>query len=80
MLDIPVYDNPIESLHVLFTLLLEFKNNPAFKSSEMGGLGLGDQKAFSQADSRSESRSGLLSGSRRTGSPGQQSADFLSLN
>lgn len=30
LLDIPVYDNPIESLHVLFTLYLEFKNNPVF--------------------------------------------------
>lgn len=30
VLDIPVYDNPIESLHVLFTLYLEFKNNPVF--------------------------------------------------
>lgn len=31
LLDIPVYDNPIESLHVLFTLFLEFKTNPFFR-------------------------------------------------
>lgn len=31
LLDIPVYENPVESLHVLFTLYLEFKNNPVFK-------------------------------------------------
>ena len=31
ILDIPVYDNPIESLHVLFSLYLEFKSNPIFK-------------------------------------------------
>lgn len=31
LLDIPVYDDPIESLHVLFTLYLEFKNNPVFR-------------------------------------------------
>ncbi len=31
LLDIPVYENPIESLHVLFTLYLEFKNNPVFR-------------------------------------------------
>lgn len=31
LLDIPVHDNPVESLHVLFTLYLEFKNNPIFK-------------------------------------------------
>lgn len=30
VLDIPVYENPIESLHVLFTLYLEFKHNPIF--------------------------------------------------
>ncbi|KAA6417609.1 MAG: intraflagellar transport 46 protein, partial [Trebouxia sp. A1-2] len=60
VLDIPVYDNPIESLHVLFTLLLEFKNNPAFKSTQMGGLSLAEQKLF-QAGSRSESQAGLRS-------------------
>lgn len=32
ILDIPVYENPIESLHVLFSLYLEFKSNPIFKS------------------------------------------------
>lgn len=31
ILDIPVHDNPIESLHVLFSLYLEFKSNPIFK-------------------------------------------------
>lgn len=31
LLDIPVHDNIIESLHVLFTLYLEFKSNPVFK-------------------------------------------------
>ena len=31
ILDIPVYENPIESLHVLFSLYLEFKSNPIFK-------------------------------------------------
>ena len=33
-LDIPVYDNPIESLHVMFSLFLEFKNNPYFNGGE----------------------------------------------
>lgn len=32
ILDIPVYDNPIESLHLMFSLYLEFKNNPHFQS------------------------------------------------
>ncbi len=31
LLDIPVYDNPVESLHLLFTLFLEFKNNSHFQ-------------------------------------------------
>ena len=46
LLDIPVYDDPVESLHVLFTLYLEFKNNPIFRwgsrcrGSAAAGLGL----------------------------------------
>ncbi len=79
VLDIPVYDNPIESLHVLFTLLLEFKNNPSFKSTQMGGLSLAEQK-LSQAGSRFESQAGLRSESQATVSAGQQSAYFLSFS
>ncbi len=46
LLDIPVYDNPIESLHVLFTLYLEFKNNPIFRQhmemeNRLDGMGSG---------------------------------------
>ena len=29
-----MYDNLVESLHVLFTLYLEFKNNPYFNVSD----------------------------------------------
>ena len=61
VLDIPIYDNPIESLHVLFTLLLEFKNNPAFKPTQMGGLGLAEQNALSRPESELRSQSGLRS-------------------
>lgn len=32
LLDIPVYDNPIESLHVMFTLYQEFRENPHFQA------------------------------------------------
>lgn len=45
LVDIPVYEGAlVESLHVLFTLYLEFKNNQHFmavggKVDEMGGLG-----------------------------------------
>ena len=35
MLDVPVYKNIIESLHVLFTLYSEFKANQHFQSHEM---------------------------------------------
>lgn len=37
VLDIPMYANPIESLHHLFTLFLEFKNNPAFQDISFPG-------------------------------------------
>ena len=79
VLDIPVYDNPIEALHVLFTLLLEFKSNPAFKASQAGGLTLADQTAFLQADLRSNSQAGLRSESRGTSSGGRQSAEVLAV-
>lgn len=39
LLDIPVYDDPVESLHVLFTLYLEFKNNPIFRCGVGGNSG-----------------------------------------
>jgi len=37
ILDIPVYQNPIESLHVMLTLYLEFKNNPFLAKGAQGG-------------------------------------------
>ena len=82
VLDIPLYDNPIEALHVLFTLLLEFKGNPAFKASQAGGLGLGlaDPRAASQQESRSNSQAGLRNESRGTDSGGRYSADFLAVS
>eukprot|EP00955_Chlamydomonas_euryale_P046215 353364-Chlamydomonas_euryale.AAC.13 len=47
VLDIPVYENPIESLHVLFSLYLEFKSNPIFQQQldmgdGFGGMDLGE--------------------------------------
>lgn len=32
IVDIPTYDNPIESLHLLFNLFIEFKSNPHFQA------------------------------------------------
>jgi intraflagellar transport protein 46 len=40
LLDIPVYNNLVESLHVMFTTYLEFKNNPFLnQAGEDGGDG-----------------------------------------
>lgn len=53
VMDVPVYDNIIESLHVLFTTFMEFKSNAHFMQlSATGGGGGGggglnfDYKAF----------------------------------
>ena len=78
ILDIPVFDNPIESMHILFTLLLEFKNNPAFKPAN-STISTG-QKFSAHANSRSNSRGDAWSDSRGTFSAGRQSADFLSIH
>ena len=74
ILDIPVYDNPIESLHTLFTLYLEFKNNPAFKTDS---LSMPDQRASYQHGSQ---QSGFRPDSGQTvSSSSRQSGNFLSL-
>ena len=36
LLDIPVYDNLVESLHVLFSLYLEFADNVHFQRANAG--------------------------------------------
>jgi intraflagellar transport protein 46 len=44
VLDIPVYTNVVESLHVMLTTYLEFKNNPFLQqqhNSQGGGVGGG---------------------------------------
>ncbi|KAG1674410.1 hypothetical protein FOA52_012937 [Chlamydomonas sp. UWO 241] len=51
VLDIPVYENPIESLHVLFSLYLEFKSNPIFQQQlDTDGGGYGDMGAPAWSD------------------------------
>jgi hypothetical protein len=35
IVDIPTYDNPVESLHVLCSLFIEFRNNPHFQARLM---------------------------------------------
>lgn len=36
LLDIPTYDNPIESLHLMFSLFIDFRNNPHFQARLLG--------------------------------------------
>ena len=35
ILDIPVYENPIESLHQMFSLYMDFRNNPHLQARDM---------------------------------------------
>lgn len=37
ILDIPVYENPIESLHLMFSLYMDFRNNPHFQARNGNG-------------------------------------------
>jgi hypothetical protein len=41
LLDIPLYENPVESLHLLFSLYLEFKHNPVFGQQLLSDNGPG---------------------------------------
>jgi intraflagellar transport protein 46 len=41
ILDIPVYQNPVESLHIMLTLYLEFKNNPFLAKGHLAGAPVG---------------------------------------
>jgi intraflagellar transport protein 46 len=56
VLDIPVYDNPIESLHVMFSLFMDFRDNPHFQAMKgggangMGGGGYGMENNYGGAD------------------------------
>lgn len=44
VLDIPVYANPVESLHCLFTLFLEMRANPMLNPPEVSAQGMTDLK------------------------------------
>jgi len=61
ILDIPVYENPVESLHLMFTLFIDFRNNPHFQARlldqadgkeryERGGGGGADVLEINQGD------------------------------
>ena len=50
ILDIPTYDNPVESLHLMFTLYMDFRDNPHFQAMRGGGPPVGDGQNFGGAD------------------------------
>jgi intraflagellar transport protein 46 len=63
MLDIPVYSNMVESLHVLFTLYSEFKNNQHFTSASgnrSGGMMEGEAAYQAQGQHPSEQGYGMM--------------------
>jgi intraflagellar transport protein 46 len=39
ILDIPTYENPVESLHLMFSLYVDFRDNPHFQAMRGGGGG-----------------------------------------
>ncbi len=50
ILDIPIYDNPIESVHLLFTLYSEFMNNSHFQANRGGDEYKADSKNYEYGD------------------------------
>jgi intraflagellar transport protein 46 len=50
LLDIPVYENPIESLHLLFTLFSDFRNNPHFQARLADEFKADGKSGFGNAD------------------------------
>lgn len=66
LLDIPTYDNPIESLHQMFSLFVEFRNNPHFQARMQqdqqqgggngGGFGLHSEQGAGRVGGNSRGR------------------------
>jgi intraflagellar transport protein 46 len=54
ILDIPMYDNPVESLHLMFTLYMDFRDNPHFQAMLAAGnkdaAGMGGMDDYGGAD------------------------------
>lgn len=50
ILDIPVYENPVESLHLMFTLFTDFRNNPHFQAMRAGANPDSDYKEADYGD------------------------------
>jgi len=56
ILDIPIYDNIIESLHIMLSLFIDFRNNPHFQARLYGNNGTdnngGNNNGINQADGK----------------------------
>jgi intraflagellar transport protein 46 len=56
ILDIPIYDNIIESLHIMLSLFIDFRNNPHFQARLYGNNGAdnngGNNDGINQADGK----------------------------
>jgi len=50
ILDIPVYDNPIESLHLMFTLFTDFRDNVHFQPKGSPSEQAQEKNAFGDGD------------------------------
>jgi intraflagellar transport protein 46 len=50
ILDIPVYENPIESLHQLFSLFMDFRNNPHLQARDLDLADRDGGGAYGNAD------------------------------
>ena len=53
ILDIPTYDNPVEPLHLMFSLYMDFRNNPHFQAradAEAGATAAGGEFYDAYAD------------------------------
>mmetsp|Transcript_8392 Transcript_8392/g.12502 ORF Transcript_8392/g.12502 Transcript_8392/m.12502 type:complete len:445 (+) Transcript_8392:139-1473(+) len=50
ILDIPTYDNPVESLHVMFSLYMDFRDNPHFQAMRQNAPGAEGKDDFGGAD------------------------------
>ena len=53
IVDIPTYENPVEALHLLFTLFMDFRNNPHFQARMAEGKG-GNNNGEADADGYKE--------------------------
>jgi hypothetical protein len=78
LLDIPVYEDPIESLHLLFSLLLEFRSNPFLKQAAGVALAGGSEPGRRALSSASGWAPPLGGGGLLAGSGGSRGLPGLS--